>query len=100
MRKYSQEAARNPKGASGPWVRVTATNRRYAGTEPRCHLSLRQQGWNIQIDSVRETFGADGSFAGIAWLEWPEEGSTLPGTSHIDPAYRNSQSSRLLLHCG
>jgi hypothetical protein len=64
----------------------------------RWQLSLRQQGRNIRIDSMREMFGADYPFAGIPRLEWPEEGSALPGTFHLNCAYRDSKSSRFLAH--
>jgi hypothetical protein len=64
----------------------------------RWQLSLRQQGRNIRIDSMRETFGADYPFAGIPRLERPEEGSALPGTFYLDSAYRDSKSSRFLVH--
>ena len=69
-------------------------------TESGRQLSLRRQGRNLRIDSARETFRADCPFAGIPWLEGPEERSTFPGTSHLDRAQRNSKSRRLLAHCG
>lgn len=47
-----------------------------------------------------ETFGANCPFAGIPWFEGPEEGSTLPRTSHLDRTQRDPKSSRLLAHCG
>ena len=47
-----------------------------------------------------ETFGANCPFAGIPWFEGPEEGSTLPRTSHLDRTERDPKSGRLLAHCG
>lgn len=64
----------------------------------RWQLSLRQQGRNIRIDSMRELFGADYPLACIPRLERPEEGSALPGTFHLNSAYRDSKSSRFLAH--
>ena len=49
---------------------------------------------------MRQAFGADGPFAGISWLERPEEGPTLPGAFYLDSAYRDSKASRFLLHGG
>jgi hypothetical protein len=49
---------------------------------------------------VRQTFGADDPFAGISWLERPEERPALPGTFHLDSADRDSKASRLLVHDG
>ena len=63
-------------------------------------LPLWQERWNVRIDSARETFGADGPFAGVPWLKGPEEGPTFPRAFHLNRAHRNSKSSSLLTHCG
>lgn len=63
-------------------------------------LSLRCEGWNVRIGSAWETFGADGPFAGISWLEGPEERSTFLGTSYLNRAKRDPKLSGFLAHRG